>query len=280
VPIKSIRAGNGVYAAQAFRDSCLKHQQKLTFCAVGAHWQNGIAERFIGTVTERARTILLHAMHRWPSVIQEELWPFAVRHAVAFHNASVRKGKTQCPYRMFTGMDPPYSLQDFRVFGSPAYVLCKELQDGTKVGKWSSRSWQGIYIGHSSCHSGSIPLIYNPTTTHISPQYHIIYNDFFQTVSDTMGKTLDNHLDHLFGTSAHWSYQDPYSDEPYTFDSFWSNEPATESQTTNNTKKRKRRQQTPPPTTTRSVTFGTATQVNSRGTWTTSRAQPHHTPRR
>jgi hypothetical protein len=62
VQIWNIRADNGVYSAQLFRISCLWHQQHLTFCGVGAHWQNGIAECFIGTVTQQARTILLHAI--------------------------------------------------------------------------------------------------------------------------------------------------------------------------------------------------------------------------
>jgi hypothetical protein len=222
VSIKSIRADNGVNAAQAFKDSCTKHRQKLTFCGVGAHWQNGIAERFIGTITKRARTILLHAMHRWPSVIHEDLWPFAVRHAIAFHNASIRKGKTDCPFQAFTGEDLPDGVQDFRVFRSPVYVLKKELQDGNKLSKWTSRSWQGVYIGHLNCHLGSIPLIYNPTSTHISPQYHVIFDEFFQTVTDTPGKTLDDHLDTLFGTTANWSYKDAFSNDPYTFDTYWS----------------------------------------------------------
>jgi hypothetical protein len=62
VKIQNIRADNGVYSAQLFKDACLRNQQNLTFCAVVAHWQNGIAEHFIGTITQRARTILLNAM--------------------------------------------------------------------------------------------------------------------------------------------------------------------------------------------------------------------------
>ena len=76
-------------------------------------------------------------------------------------------------------------------------------------------------MGHSTCHSGSIPLIYNPSTTHIMPQYHIIYDEYFQTINETPGISLDNRLDSLFGTSAHWTYTDAYTDDPYTFQSFW-----------------------------------------------------------
>jgi hypothetical protein len=75
----------------------VKQQQNLNFCPVGAHWQNSIAKRFIGTITERAWTIFLHAMAKWPSIISEEMQPFTIHHAINFHNVSVRKDNTDCP---------------------------------------------------------------------------------------------------------------------------------------------------------------------------------------
>lgn len=217
VNIETIRADNGVYAARAFQDHCMKHQQHLTFCAVGAHWQNGIAERFVGTITERARTILLHAMSKWPDLITKDFWPFAIRHAVNYHNATTHQGKTHSPHRLCTGEDPTWQLRDFRVFGSPAFVLSKALQDRSKINKWSARSLKGIYVGHSSCHAGSIPLIYNPATTHISPQFHVLHDEFFKTASGDIDQH-EQYLDRLCTTTANWMFKDAYSSNPYTFD--------------------------------------------------------------
>lgn len=39
-------------------------------------------------------------------------------------------------------------LTDFQVFGCPAHVLAKELQDGNHVKKWTSRARLGVYVGH------------------------------------------------------------------------------------------------------------------------------------
>jgi hypothetical protein len=109
------------------------------------------------------------------------------------------------------------------IFGSPAYVLAKELQDGSSLNKWHSRAWQGIYIGNSTCHSSAIPLIYNPKTTHISPQYHIIYDEYFQSVAGHSSNIDDTYLDKLAQSSARWLYKDPYTDEPHLFESYWDN---------------------------------------------------------
>lgn len=140
----------------------------------------------------------------WPNgpLSFKKMWPFTLRHAINFHNTSICKGQSTCPYKLFNGEDPPSTLQDFHVFGCPTYVLHKDLQDGSKIGKWKATSWQGVYIGHSSCHSGSIPLIYNPATTHVSPQYHIVYDEFFKTASRQLDTDHSEYLDKLFTSTA------------------------------------------------------------------------------
>lgn len=45
---------------------------------MGAHHQNGVAERAIRTVIERAHTSLIHAAVRNPDHIDATLWSFAL----------------------------------------------------------------------------------------------------------------------------------------------------------------------------------------------------------
>ena len=47
VQIKAFHADNLQFDDKAFKTSCLYVGQQLTFCAVGAHHQNGIAENRI-----------------------------------------------------------------------------------------------------------------------------------------------------------------------------------------------------------------------------------------
>jgi hypothetical protein len=164
IAIQSIWADNGVYASDGFKSVCAAQQQDLTHCAVGGHWQNGIVERTIGFVTQTARTIILHAMASWPTTVTEEFWTFVVHYACTFHNALIRVDTERSPHHMFTGSLAPWKLQDFRVFGSPAYVPDKRLQDGDSLRKWKARSWLGVYVGVSLIHAGNVPVIYNPIT--------------------------------------------------------------------------------------------------------------------
>jgi hypothetical protein len=88
VKIKAYRADNGIMACQEYIHNVTLSQQTISYCGVNAHGQNGIAERSIRTVCDRARTMLLHAMDQWPDAISIELWPFALKMAADIHNAT------------------------------------------------------------------------------------------------------------------------------------------------------------------------------------------------
>ena len=64
VRILHYHCDNERFADKAFVDDVRAAHQTITFCGVGAHHQNGIAERRIRDITENARTSLLHAAHR------------------------------------------------------------------------------------------------------------------------------------------------------------------------------------------------------------------------
>lgn len=87
--------------------------------------------------------------------------------------ASIRADTGLSPHHIITGQKPPWELENFRVFGSPTFVLAKQLQDGDSLPKWKARSWLGVYVGPSLVHAWNVPIIYNPLTMHISPQFHV-----------------------------------------------------------------------------------------------------------
>jgi hypothetical protein len=65
VKIKAYRADNGIMAKREYMASIELNQQTITLSGVNNHSQNGIAERNIRTVSDRARTMLLHAIEKW-----------------------------------------------------------------------------------------------------------------------------------------------------------------------------------------------------------------------
>ena len=79
----------------------------------------------------------------------------------------------------------------YHTFGCPVYVLNYKLQSGY-IGppKWEPRSQVGVYIGNSPIQAGYLVLIINPVTGHVSPQYHVVYDKTFSTVSHMRDETM------------------------------------------------------------------------------------------
>jgi hypothetical protein len=86
IRILHYHCGNGQFADNAFKNSCSTKGQRLTFCGVNAHFQNGIAEKAIRNLCKSAQKQLLHACQRWPAAIHLALWPYALRSAAHLHN--------------------------------------------------------------------------------------------------------------------------------------------------------------------------------------------------
>ena len=116
VRILHYHCDNGRFADKAFVDDVRAAHQTITFCSIGAHHQNGIAERRIRDITENARKSLLHAAHRWPKAIASNLWPQAIKHVVNVRNSLPRPGKTESPLSKFSGMSVQPNLKHFHPF--------------------------------------------------------------------------------------------------------------------------------------------------------------------
>jgi len=68
--------------------------------------------------------------------------------------------------------------------------------------------------------------VYNPTTTHISPQFHAAFDDQFTTVHAAPSALPDGFYEQLYNKAA-WFHHDHYSDiqDLHFFQSNWSNPP-------------------------------------------------------
>jgi len=75
VQVKHVHSNNGIFTSANFAkhlDICGQHH---SLCSISTHWQNGMAERYIGVITSHAWTMLLHAMSAWPEIITTKFQP-------------------------------------------------------------------------------------------------------------------------------------------------------------------------------------------------------------
>jgi hypothetical protein len=182
--VKGYHGDNGIFKSASFQEDLIELEQTINYSGVGAHHQNGVAEQAIQTVVERARAMMIHVALHWPNEAHTDLWPMAMDYSVFLWNHTPDRLNGLSPEELFCGTRLDCGvLRASRVWGSPSYVLDPTLQDGKKIPKWKPRSRRGQFLGMSLDHASSIGLIRNVRTGHISPQFHVIYDEKFTTVS-------------------------------------------------------------------------------------------------
>jgi Reverse transcriptase (RNA-dependent DNA polymerase)/GAG-pre-integrase domain len=190
VSILHYRADNGRFAENAWKDDVISKGQRLSFCGVSAHHQNGKAEKRIRDIQDLARTSLIHANQRWPSAITANLWPYALRKANESLNKSVHPKHGCTPLERFTRTRVLPNITEDHPFGCPAYALDSNLQNQKKISKWESRARMAVYLGPSPHHAQSVGLLLSLRTGLVSPQFHVRYDDSFETVRDKKSSML------------------------------------------------------------------------------------------
>ena len=107
--------GRGEYDNQLFQEYLTSQGITYEPSAPYTQHQNGVSERMIRTVMERARTILLE------SQLEDHFWAEAVNTSVYLHNRSPTQALNGItPYEAWHGCKPP--LEHLRRFGCDAYV--------------------------------------------------------------------------------------------------------------------------------------------------------------
>ena len=212
VKIRHYHANNGHFVDNAFIQDCQANMQSLSYCVVNAHFQNSIAEHHIRDLQERTRTSMLYAMNKWKKTVIINLWPYSMRHTNDVANATPRKIQDLSPLELFSRVQIAPKLRHFHAFGCPMYVLDNALQSGQGLPKWKECSRLGVYLRPSPNYACSVALVLNPRTGHVSPQFHVKFDDFFETVQD---KSTG-----LNAPDPEWKYLSGFSTKKVTYNSF------------------------------------------------------------
>jgi hypothetical protein len=172
--------------------------------------------------------MLIHAMISWPEIIQENLWPYALRLAVDLHNCTPTPSGLS-PEEIFTGVKNRNRLLDFHPFGCLIFILDPTLQQGHKIPRWKPCSRVGVYLGLSPNHASTVPLVLSTTTGLVSPQFHVVFDDHFTTTKCLHDNILPTNWPTLLSTSSSKYTDDTFDPTPFT-DSTWLHDDSSSSQ--------------------------------------------------
>ena len=128
----------------------------------------------------------LDALHHEQVEENDPNMPMAICHEALndIANATPRKGEELSPLEKFSGVQIAPKLRHFHAFSCPTYVMDNAIQSGQGAPKWKHCSRLRVYLGPLPSHTWSVALMLNPRMGHVSPQFHVKFDDFFEMVQD------------------------------------------------------------------------------------------------
>ena len=183
VVVRHYHGDNGSFSNEAWVTDCDDKGQTYSFCGVSAHWQNGVVERRIGDLVPAAHTMLLHGMKMYPTGVHDLYWPYALKAAERNRNLYKFGADGLSPRERLCKTKLKRDIRNEHCLFSPVFNLQKPLQTNPKgLPKWDPRSTVGIFVGMSPNHANNIALVLDLQSGYVSPQFHLVFDDQFQTV--------------------------------------------------------------------------------------------------
>ena len=95
------------------------------------------------------------------------------------------------------------------------FVLEAKLKNEQKLPKWNCWSRKGKFIGFSDNHSTLVATFRNFKRGYISPQYHIVFDDLFETKfrRDENNPVIDQICNDILNYSQDWYAEEEYDPE-------------------------------------------------------------------
>jgi hypothetical protein len=144
------------------------------------------AECAIQTIMYMAWTFMVHPFLHWTERVRDglSLWSFAVKHWVWIYNLVLNVWSGLTPLELITRESSGYKdLLFCHVRGYPVFLLEAKLQNDQKLPRWNRRAQMGQFVSYSDKHSSLVANIRHLSTTFISPQFHVVFDDLFKTVN-------------------------------------------------------------------------------------------------
>jgi transposase InsO family protein len=147
-----------------FEEFCLSYGIKQEFSSPITPQQNGVVERKNRVIQEMAR-VMIHSKN-----LAQHLWGEAINTACHIINKVYLRPETnKTPYEIWRGKKP--KVKYFKTFGSKCYILC----DRENLGKFDSKSDEGIFLGYSI--NSRAYRVFNKRTETVMESINVVIDD-------------------------------------------------------------------------------------------------------